>query len=71
VAQGTLVSLRLKDCVINRPLAILHRKGFVLTPAMRLFIKLMKAQGGGMEALSADIPPPLRPPPPPVPLKRP
>jgi DNA-binding transcriptional LysR family regulator len=41
LAQGTLIALRLTDCVINRPLAILHRKGFALTPAMKLFIKLM------------------------------
>jgi DNA-binding transcriptional LysR family regulator len=52
LAQGTLVALRLKDCVINRPLAIIHRKGFVLTPAMQLFIQMMTAQGGGATAYS-------------------
>ena len=34
VAQKTLVELSLEDCHIKRPLAIIHRKGFILTPAM-------------------------------------
>lgn len=38
VQQGTLVQLSLKGCEFTRPLAILHRKGRVLTPAMKKFI---------------------------------
>jgi len=36
--QGTLAVLRLKGGEFTRPLAILHRKGRVLTPAMKKFI---------------------------------
>ncbi|MFH1497302.1 MAG: LysR family transcriptional regulator [Verrucomicrobiota bacterium] len=38
VQQGTLVQLTLKGREFTRPLAILHRKGRVLTPAMKKFI---------------------------------
>ncbi len=38
VQQGTLVSVPFKSKSFTRPLAILHRKGRVLTPAMRRFI---------------------------------
>ncbi|MDR1498471.1 MAG: LysR family transcriptional regulator [Puniceicoccales bacterium] len=41
IAQGNLVQLRLSNCQINRPLAIIHRRSFVLTPAMRKFIQLL------------------------------
>ncbi|HMD61386.1 MAG TPA: LysR substrate-binding domain-containing protein [Opitutaceae bacterium] len=44
--QGTLAILRFKGREFTRPLAILHRKGRVLTPAMRKFI----------ETLGLDIP---------------
>jgi DNA-binding transcriptional LysR family regulator len=44
--QGTLAVLKLLGGEFTRPLAILHRKGRVLTPAMKKFI----------ETLSADIP---------------
>jgi DNA-binding transcriptional LysR family regulator len=36
--QGTLVALKIKGGEFTRPLAILHRKGRVLTPAMKKFI---------------------------------
>jgi len=38
VAQGTLKALTFKGKEFTRPLAILHRKGRVLTPAMRRFL---------------------------------
>ncbi|MDR2981091.1 MAG: LysR family transcriptional regulator [Puniceicoccales bacterium] len=41
VEQGTLIKLRLKGRRISRPLAIVHRKGRVLTPAMKKFIQMM------------------------------
>jgi DNA-binding transcriptional LysR family regulator len=44
--QGTLSVLRLKGGEFTRPLAILHRKGRVLTPAMKKFI----------ETLALDLP---------------
>jgi DNA-binding transcriptional LysR family regulator len=45
LVQGTLVGLKLRDCSIKRPLAIVHRKGFVLTPAMNVFIRMMSETG--------------------------
>lgn len=39
--QGTLVAVQLKGRDFTRPLAILHRKGRVLTPAMRKFIETL------------------------------
>jgi DNA-binding transcriptional LysR family regulator len=39
--QGTLAVLRFKGREFTRPLAILHRKGRVLTPAMKKFIELL------------------------------
>ena len=41
VKQGTLVALRFKGKDYTRPLAILHRKGRVLTPAMKKFIEIL------------------------------
>lgn len=41
VKQGTLATLPLKGDGFTRPLAILHRKGRVLTPAMRKFIEVL------------------------------
>ena len=45
-AQGTLAVLKFKGEGFTRPLAILHRKGRVLTPAMKKFI----------ETLALDLP---------------
>jgi DNA-binding transcriptional LysR family regulator len=45
LVQGTLVGLKLRDCAVKRPLAIVHRKGFVLTPAMNVFIRMMAETG--------------------------
>jgi len=39
--QGTLAVLRFKGKEFTRPLAILHRKGRVLTPAMKKFIETL------------------------------
>jgi DNA-binding transcriptional LysR family regulator len=40
-AQGTLAVMRFKGDTYTRPLAILHRKGRVLTPAMKKFIETL------------------------------
>lgn len=39
--QGTLAVLHFKGKEFNRPLAILHRKGRVLTPAMKKFVETL------------------------------
>lgn len=41
VKQGTLTAVHFKGKDFTRPLAILHRKGRVLTPAMRKFIETL------------------------------
>jgi DNA-binding transcriptional LysR family regulator len=41
VKQGSLVSVRFKGKDYTRPLAILHRKGRVLTPAMKKFVEIL------------------------------
>ncbi len=41
IRQGTLVSVPFKGKEFSRPLAILHRKGRVLTPAMKKFIETL------------------------------
>lgn len=41
VKQGTLVALIIEGNRFTRPLGILHRKGRVLTPAMREFVKTL------------------------------
>ena len=41
VKQGTLVAIQFKGKEFTRPLAILHRKGRVLTPAMKKFIETL------------------------------
>jgi DNA-binding transcriptional LysR family regulator len=40
-AQGTLAVLPFKGREFSRPLAILHRKGRVLTPAMKKFVEIL------------------------------
>jgi DNA-binding transcriptional LysR family regulator len=52
IEQGTLVKLRLRDRRVARPLAILHRKGRVLTPAMKRFMALML---NGLNGKSAEV----------------
>ncbi len=41
VKQGTLAAIHFKGREFTRPLAILHRKGRVLTPAMKKFIEIL------------------------------
>jgi LysR family transcriptional regulator, transcriptional activator of the cysJI operon len=41
VRQGSLVTVLFKGKEFTRPLAILHRKGRVLTPAMKKFIETL------------------------------
>lgn len=41
VSQGLLKKVRIRDISAMRPLAIVHRKGRVLTPAMKKFISLL------------------------------
>lgn len=44
VAQGTLKVVEFKDLVHERPLALIHRKGRILTPAMRKLIELLTSK---------------------------
>ncbi|WP_309398434.1 LysR family transcriptional regulator [Cerasicoccus maritimus] len=41
VKQGLLAAVPLRGKKVTRPLAIVHRKGRVLTPAMKKFVKLL------------------------------
>jgi DNA-binding transcriptional LysR family regulator len=50
VRQGTLSAVPFKGKEFTRPLAILHRKGRVLTPAMKKFIETL----GGAEIAAAS-----------------
>lgn len=43
IRQGTLCSVSFKGKGFSRPLALLHRKGRVLTPAMKKFIDMLEA----------------------------
>jgi len=45
VKQGTLAAVPFKGKEFTRPLAILHRKGRVLTPAMKKFIETLNQEG--------------------------
>jgi LysR family transcriptional regulator, transcriptional activator of the cysJI operon len=44
VRQGTLATITFKGKEFTRPLAILHRKGRVLTPAMKKFIEILNVE---------------------------
>lgn len=44
VKQGTLTALALEGSGFNRPLGILHRKGRVLTPAMKKFVRILTGE---------------------------
>jgi DNA-binding transcriptional LysR family regulator len=48
--QGTLAVVPFKGKEFTRPLAILHRKGRVLTPAMRKFVETLSAEGAAADA---------------------
>lgn len=47
VRQGTLTAISFKGKEFTRPLAILHRKGRVLTPAMKKFIEILNVEPTG------------------------
>jgi DNA-binding transcriptional LysR family regulator len=48
--QGTLAVVPFKGKEFTRPLAILHRKGRVLTPAMRKFVEMLSTEGAAADA---------------------
>lgn len=48
IKQGTLVAIHFKGKEFTRPLAILHRKGRVLTPAMKKFIDVLNAEANNV-----------------------
>ncbi|RXK53789.1 LysR family transcriptional regulator [Oleiharenicola lentus] len=50
--QGTLAIIPFKGKEFTRPLAILHRKGRVLTPAMKKFVEMLATEGAAAEAAS-------------------
>ena len=54
VKAGSLAMLTLKGKDFSRPLAILHRKGRVLTPAMKKFIEILSLDLGGEAANRKD-----------------
>ncbi|HEY5552066.1 MAG TPA: LysR family transcriptional regulator [Opitutaceae bacterium] len=49
VKQGTLKAVQFKGKEFSRPLAIIHRKGRVLTPAMKKFIATLTEDNGDEE----------------------
>lgn len=49
--QGTLAVVPFKGREFTRPLAILHRKGRVLTPAMKKFVEMLVTEGAAAENL--------------------
>ena len=53
VKQGTLSAVPFKGKEFTRPLAILHRKGRVLTPAMKKFIETLAAAEGAAAIAAA------------------
>jgi len=50
IKQGTLVAIHFKGKEFTRPLAVLHRKGRVLTPAMKKFIETLNVESSGVTA---------------------
>ncbi len=50
VKQGTLIAIQFKGKEFTRPLAILHRKGRVLTPAMKKFIETLNQESAAATA---------------------
>ncbi len=63
VARGALVAVDIDAKRRNRPLAILHRKGKVMTPALCKFIETLTTQlpGSGMESEPAETAAKARP----------
>ncbi len=55
VKQGTLAAVAFKGKEFTRPLAILHRKGRVLTPAMKKFIETLSAEAAAADAAAAKL----------------
>lgn len=53
VKQGSLAMIRFRGRTFTRPLAILHRRGRVLTPAMRKFIDMLKTDSFGTDGSEA------------------
>ncbi len=53
VKQGTLSAIAFKGKEFTRPLAILHRKGRVLTPAMKKFIETLSAEAAAADAAAS------------------
>ncbi len=51
IRQGTLTAVSFKGKEFTRPLAILHRKGRVLTPAMKKFIETLNATEAANQAV--------------------
>jgi len=49
IKQGTLMAIPFKGKEFTRPLAILYRKGRVLTPAMKKFIETLSAEGAAAD----------------------
>jgi LysR family transcriptional regulator, transcriptional activator of the cysJI operon len=48
--QGTLAVLQFKGREFSRPLALMHRKGRVLTPAMRKFVEILGIDSAALKS---------------------
>jgi LysR family transcriptional regulator, transcriptional activator of the cysJI operon len=55
VKQGTLIAIQFKGKEFTRPLAILHRKGRVLTPAMKKFIETLNQESAAATAAEQQV----------------
>jgi DNA-binding transcriptional LysR family regulator len=56
IKQGLLKAIPIKGTNVTRPLAIIHRKGRVLTPAMKKFISTLTGKPYKDESAKADKP---------------
>ncbi|MFP4542130.1 MAG: LysR substrate-binding domain-containing protein, partial [Opitutales bacterium] len=59
IKQGLLTAVPFSGPQFSRPLAIIHRKGRVLTPAMKKFIACLTKQPFAMEETGAEVPEPI------------
>ena len=54
IRQGLLRAVQLRGKQFTRPLAIIHRKGRVLTPAMKKFIACLTGQPFTQETVDGE-----------------
>lgn len=54
IIQGSLIALPISEGDFCRPLGIIHRKGRVLTPAMKMFLKTLSGEEHAVEVAAAE-----------------